>query len=183
MLSYVSLIPPLDSLILNYKKLDQWKEQKHFRVQLEAQRIYEQQLQQEQNLTRMIPAHHPNSMTVHGHMAIGSPKQIRAFSAINAGSALFNGTGGVMGGAGSGGGYEGAGNGGGGSGGGGGSLTAMFLRLFLLLDGWVIIRSLEHPCRDSSTTRSRRFSSLDTSHRVSCKDRCRTFCRQEQEQE
>ncbi|OAQ35162.1 hypothetical protein K457DRAFT_13720 [Linnemannia elongata AG-77] len=129
MLSYVSLIPPLDSLILNYKKLDQWKEQKHFRVQLEAQRIYEQQLQQEQNLTRMIPAHHPNSMTVHAHMAMGSPKQIRAFSAINAGSALFNGTGGMMGGAGNGGGYEGAGNGSsrsGGGGGGGGSLTAMF---------------------------------------------------------
>ncbi|KAG9066935.1 hypothetical protein KI688_012847 [Linnemannia hyalina] len=126
MLSYVSLIPPLDGLILNYKKLDQWKEQKHFRVQLEAQRIYEQQLQQEQNLTRMIPAHHPNSMTVQGHMAMGSPKQIRAFSAINAGSALFNGSGGMMGCAGSGGGYEGGGNGGGGSGGGGVSLTAMF---------------------------------------------------------
>ncbi|KAF9131191.1 hypothetical protein BGX30_013204 [Mortierella sp. GBA39] len=125
MLSYVSLIPPLDGLILNYKKLDQWKEQKHFRVQLEAQRIYEQQLQQEQNLTRMIPAHHPNSMTVHGHMAMGSPKQIRAFSAINAGSASFNGTGGMMGCAGNGGGYEGIGNGGSGSGG-GVSLTAMF---------------------------------------------------------
>lgn len=126
MLSYVSLIPPLDSLILNYKKLDQWKEQKHFRVQLEAQRIYEQQLQQEQSLTRMIPAHHPNSMTVHGHMAMGSPKQIRALSAINAGSALFNETGGIMGAAGSGGVYEGAGNGGGGPSGGGGSLTVMF---------------------------------------------------------
>ncbi|KAG0296930.1 hypothetical protein BGZ96_008119 [Linnemannia gamsii] len=128
MLSYVSLIPPLDGLILNYKKLDQWKEQRHFRVQLEAQRIYEQQLQQEQNLTRMIPAHHPNSMTVHTHMAMGSPKQIRAFSAINAGSALFNGAGGMMGG-GSGGGYEGAGNGGNGGGGGDGGgvvLTAMF---------------------------------------------------------
>ncbi|KAF9135646.1 hypothetical protein BGW39_001526 [Mortierella sp. 14UC] len=36
MLSYVSLIPPLHGLILNYKKLDQWKEQKHLRVQLEA---------------------------------------------------------------------------------------------------------------------------------------------------
>ncbi|KAG0275286.1 hypothetical protein BGZ95_008958, partial [Linnemannia exigua] len=128
MLSYVSLIPPLDGLILNYGKLDQWKEQKHFRVQLEAQRIYEQQLQQEQSLTRMIPAHHPNSMTVHAHMAMGSPKQIRAFSAINAGSALFNGTGGMMGG---GGGYDGVGNGGGGGSGCGGSgagvaLTSMF---------------------------------------------------------
>ncbi|KAF9143774.1 hypothetical protein BG015_000309 [Linnemannia schmuckeri] len=126
MLSYVSLIPPLDGFILNYKKLDQWKEQKHFRVQLEAQRIYEQQLQQEQNLTRMIPAHHPNSMTVHAHMAMGSPKQIRAFSAINAGSALFNGTGGMMGSAGGGGGYEGTRNGGGGSTGSGAALTAMF---------------------------------------------------------
>ncbi|KAF9912715.1 hypothetical protein EC991_009451 [Linnemannia zychae] len=126
MLSYISLIPPLDGLILNYKKLDQWKEQKHFRVQLEAQRIYEQQLQQEQNLARMIPAHHPNSMTVHAHMAMGSPKQIRAFSAINAGSALFNGTGGMMGGGGS---YEGVENSGGGGGrnnGAGVALTAMF---------------------------------------------------------
>ncbi|KAF9934304.1 hypothetical protein FBU30_002443 [Linnemannia zychae] len=115
MLSYVSLIPPLDGLILNYKKLDQWKEQKHFRVQLEAQRIYEQQLQQEQNLTRMIPAHHPNSMTVHAHMVMGSPKQIRAFSAINAGSSLFNGVGGSNG-------HEGTGNGGNS----GVALTAMF---------------------------------------------------------
>ncbi|KAG0304608.1 hypothetical protein BGZ98_005282 [Dissophora globulifera] len=89
MLSYVKLIPPLDGLILNYKKLDQWKEQRHFRVQLEAQRIFEQQLQQEQNLARMIPAHHPNSLTVHAHMAVGSPKQIKAFSAINSGSVIL----------------------------------------------------------------------------------------------
>ncbi|KAF8944640.1 hypothetical protein BGZ47_003968 [Haplosporangium gracile] len=130
MLSYVSLIPPLDGLILNYKKLEQWKEQKHFRVQLEAQRIYEQQLQQEQNLSRMIPAHHSNSMTVHAHMAMGSPKQIRAFSAINAGSVLFNGNGGMMDSAGGGGGYEGTGNGdeggGGGGTGSGAALTTMF---------------------------------------------------------
>ncbi|KAG0369186.1 hypothetical protein BGZ54_000117 [Gamsiella multidivaricata] len=93
MLSYVKLIPPLDGLILNYKKLDQWKEQKHFRVQLEAQRIFEQQLQQEQNLTRMIPMHHSNALTVHAHMAVGSPKQIRAFSAINADSTNASGIG------------------------------------------------------------------------------------------
>ncbi|KAG0229045.1 hypothetical protein BGX31_006336 [Mortierella sp. GBA43] len=86
MLSYVKLIPPLDGLILNIKKLDQWKEQKHFRVQLEAQRIFEQQLQQEQNLTRLIPAHHSNSMTAH----VGSPKQLRAFSATNTGSTNFS---------------------------------------------------------------------------------------------
>ena len=41
MLSYVSLISPLDDLILNYEKLDQWREQRHFRVQLETQRINE----------------------------------------------------------------------------------------------------------------------------------------------
>ncbi|KAG0308343.1 hypothetical protein BGZ97_000090 [Linnemannia gamsii] len=51
-------------------------------------------------------------------MAMGSPKQIRTFPAINAGSALFNGTSGMMGNSG-GGGYEGAGNGGSGGGGGG----------------------------------------------------------------
>ncbi|KAF9102443.1 hypothetical protein BGX29_004586 [Mortierella sp. GBA35] len=131
MLSYVSLIPPLDGLILNYKKLDQWKEQKHFRVQLEAQRIYEQQLHQEQNLTRMIPAYHPNSMTVYAHMAMGSPKQLRAFSAINAGSASFNGTGGTIGGPGVGSGVGSGGAGGvhsgiGNGGGAGVALTAMF---------------------------------------------------------
>ena len=59
-------------------------------------------------------------------MPMESPKQIRAFLAINAGSVLFNGTGGVMCGACSGGGNEGTGNGGAGSGGGGVSLTAMF---------------------------------------------------------
>ncbi|KAF9438758.1 hypothetical protein BGZ76_005064 [Entomortierella beljakovae] len=91
LLSYVKMIPPLDGLILNYKKLDQWKEQKHFRVQLEAQRIFEQQLQQEQNLARVIPAHHHNSLTVHGHIA--SPKQIRPISGAGAGSTNFSGTG------------------------------------------------------------------------------------------
>ncbi|KAF8980878.1 hypothetical protein BGZ46_003584 [Entomortierella lignicola] len=79
MLSYVKMIPPLDGLILNYKKLDQWKEQKHFRVQFEAQKIFEQQLQQEQNMARVVLAHHHNPLTVHGHMAMGSPKQIGQF--------------------------------------------------------------------------------------------------------
>ncbi|KAF9184737.1 hypothetical protein BGZ51_003164 [Haplosporangium sp. Z 767] len=85
-LSYVTLIPPLDGFILNYKKLDQWKEQKHFRVQLEAQRIFEQQLQQEQSLTRMIPAHHTNTMTTHANMTLSSPKQIRGFPTLNTAS-------------------------------------------------------------------------------------------------
>ncbi|KAF9110102.1 hypothetical protein BGX27_006782 [Mortierella sp. AM989] len=84
------MIPPLDGLILNYRKLDQWKEQKHFRVQLEAQRIFEQQLQQEHNLNRMIPPHHHNSLTVH---AMSSPKQKRPFQVVNAGSTNFSGTG------------------------------------------------------------------------------------------
>ncbi|KAF9359366.1 hypothetical protein BGX26_012484 [Mortierella sp. AD094] len=108
-LSYVKMIPPLDGLILNYRKLDQWKEQKHFRVQLEAQRIFEQQLQQEQNLTRMIPAHHHNSLTVHAHMTMNSPKQIRPFPAMNAGSTNFSGTGAGVG-----------------AGSGAGALTSMF---------------------------------------------------------
>ncbi|CAO3566228.1 unnamed protein product [Mortierella alpina] len=86
MLSYVTLIPPLDGFILNCKKLDEWKEQKHFRVQLEAQRIFEQQLQQEQTLTRIMAAHHPNAHTVHAHMSTGSPKQARPSSAISSGS-------------------------------------------------------------------------------------------------
>jgi len=91
MLSYIKLVPPLDGLLLNYKKLDQWKEQKHFRVQLEAQRIFEQQLQQEQNLTRLVPAHHPTSMTVHTPiMAVSSPHQPKAFSVIHAGSTSFS---------------------------------------------------------------------------------------------
>ncbi|KAK3806640.1 MAG: COPI associated protein-domain-containing protein [Benniella sp.] len=92
MLSYVKLVPPLDGLLLNYKKLGQWKEQKHFRVQLEAQRIFEQQLQQEQNLTRLVPAHHHStSMTVHASMmAVSRPHQPKAFSAIHAGSTGFS---------------------------------------------------------------------------------------------
>ncbi|KAG0002180.1 hypothetical protein BGZ79_003466 [Entomortierella chlamydospora] len=65
------------------------KEQKHFRVQLDAQRIFEQQLQQEQNSARMISAHHHSSLTVHAYMAMNSPKQIRPFPAINAGSTNF----------------------------------------------------------------------------------------------
>ncbi|KAF9946429.1 hypothetical protein BGZ72_000335 [Mortierella alpina] len=93
MLSYVTLIPPLDGFILNCKKLDEWKEQKHFRVQLEAQRIFEQQLQQEQTLTRMIAAHHPNAHTVHAHMSMGSPKQTRPSSTISSGSVQFTGAG------------------------------------------------------------------------------------------
>ena len=93
MLSYVTLIPPLDGFILNYKKLDEWKEQKHFRVRLEAQKIFEQQLQQEQNLARIIPAHHPNALTIHAQMAMGSPKQLRTFGAINSGSTHFSGAG------------------------------------------------------------------------------------------
>ncbi|GJJ70673.1 hypothetical protein EMPS_03023 [Entomortierella parvispora] len=93
MLSFVTLIPPLDGFILNYKKLDQWKEQKHFRVRLEAQKIFEQQLQQEQNLARIIPAHHPNALTIHAHMAMGSPKQLRSFGGINSGSTHFVGAG------------------------------------------------------------------------------------------
>ncbi|KAG0038051.1 hypothetical protein BGZ83_003229, partial [Gryganskiella cystojenkinii] len=98
MLSYVTLIPPLDGFILNYKKLDQWKEQKHFRVRLEAQRIFEQQLQQEQNLARMIPAHHPNALTAHANVAMGSPKQLRTFAAINSSaSAYFSGGTGLAG--------------------------------------------------------------------------------------
>ncbi|KAF9387272.1 hypothetical protein CPB97_002740 [Podila verticillata] len=97
MMSYVTLIPPLDGLILNYKKLDQWKEQKHFRVQLEAQRIFEQQLQQEQNLTRVNPAHHANAMTIHAHHAhlalgVGSPKLQRTFG-TGVGSVNFGGAG------------------------------------------------------------------------------------------
>ncbi|KAF9366374.1 hypothetical protein BGX34_003653 [Mortierella sp. NVP85] len=92
MLSYVKLVPPLDGLLLNYKKLDQWKEQKHFRDQLEAQRIFEEQLQQEQNLTRPVPAHHhPTSMTAHAPMmAVSSPHQPKAFSAIHSGSTSFS---------------------------------------------------------------------------------------------
>ncbi|KAI9231140.1 MAG: hypothetical protein BYD32DRAFT_478504 [Podila humilis] len=97
MMSYVTLIPPLDGLVLNYKKLDQWKEQKHFRVQLEAQRIFEQQLQQEQNLARVNPAHHANTMTIHAHHAhlalgVGSPKLQRTFGA-GVGSVNFGGAG------------------------------------------------------------------------------------------
>src|SRR5690554_3272966 len=90
-LSYVTLNPPLDGLILNYNKLDQWKEQKHFRVQLEAQRIFEQQLQQEQSLTRMVSAHHTNTLTTQANMTLSSPKQIRGFSTMNAASSYFNG--------------------------------------------------------------------------------------------
>ncbi|KAF9941029.1 hypothetical protein BGZ67_006085 [Mortierella alpina] len=93
MLSYVTLIPPLDGFILNCKKLDEWKEQKHFRVQLEAQRIFEQQLQQEQTLTRIIAAHHPNSHTSHAHMSTGSPKQARPSSMISSESTQFTSTG------------------------------------------------------------------------------------------
>lgn len=97
MMSYVTLIPPLDGLVLNYKKLDRWKEQKHFRVQLEAQRIFEQQLQQEQNLARVNPVHHANAMTIHAHHAhlalgLGSPKLQRTFGA-GVGSANFGGAG------------------------------------------------------------------------------------------
>ncbi|KAG0089685.1 hypothetical protein BGZ93_009812 [Podila epicladia] len=97
MMSYVTLIPPLDGLVLNYKKLDRWKEQKHFRVQLEAQRIFEQQLQQEQNLARVNPVHHANAMTIHAHHAhlplgVGSPKLQRTFGA-GVGSANFGGAG------------------------------------------------------------------------------------------
>ncbi|KAF9952965.1 hypothetical protein BGZ70_000409 [Mortierella alpina] len=93
MLSYVTLIPPLDGFILNCKKLDEWKEQKHFRVQLEAQRIFEQQLQQEQTLTRMMAVHHPNGHTVHAQMSTGSPKQPRPSSTISSGSTQFTNTG------------------------------------------------------------------------------------------
>ncbi|KAI1315938.1 hypothetical protein EDD11_000188 [Mortierella claussenii] len=91
MLSYVRVIPPLDGLILNYKKLGQWKEQKHFCVQQEAQRIFEQQLQQEQNPARVTPAHHPNSISAHAHLTVGSSKQIRAFQAMSSGSASCSG--------------------------------------------------------------------------------------------
>ncbi|KAF9570949.1 hypothetical protein EC968_001139 [Mortierella alpina] len=93
MLSYVTLIPPLDGFILNCKKLDEWKEQKHFRVQLEAQRIFEQQLQQEQTLTRMMAAHHPNAHTAHAHMSTESPKQARPSSTISSGSTQFTSSG------------------------------------------------------------------------------------------
>lgn len=98
MMSYVTLIPPLDGLVLNYKKLDLWKEQKHFRVQLEAQRIFEQQLQQEQNLARVNPVHHANATTIHAHHAhlalgVGSPKLQRTFGAGVGGSVNFGGAG------------------------------------------------------------------------------------------
>ncbi|KAG0206723.1 hypothetical protein BGX28_001868 [Mortierella sp. GBA30] len=92
-LSYVTLIPPLDGFILNYKKLDEWKEQKHFRVQLEAQRIFEQQLQQEQNLVRTISTHQPNHHTVHSHISIGSPKPARPSTSSNSESTHFAGAG------------------------------------------------------------------------------------------
>lgn len=97
MMSYVTLIPPLDGLVLNYNKLDQWKEQKHFQVQLEAQRIFEQQLQQEQNLTRVNPVHHANAMTIHAHHAhlalgVASPKLQRTFGE-GVGSVNFGGAG------------------------------------------------------------------------------------------
>ncbi|KAF9292203.1 hypothetical protein BGZ68_009794 [Mortierella alpina] len=93
MLSYVTLIPPLDGFILNCKKLDEWKEQKHFRVQLEAQRIFEQQLQQEQTLTRMTATHHTNAHAIPAHMSMGSPKQARPTSTISSGSTQFTGAG------------------------------------------------------------------------------------------
>lgn len=85
--SYVNPIPPLDGLVPNYRKLDQWKEQKHARVHLEAQRIFEQQLQQEENLTKLIPAHHPNS---HAYMAGGSTDQLGEFSPTNTSSTSFS---------------------------------------------------------------------------------------------
>ncbi|KAF9424625.1 hypothetical protein BGZ94_008020 [Podila epigama] len=100
MMSFVTLIPPLDGMILNYKKLDRWKEQRHFRVQLEAQRIFEQQLQQEQNLARVNPVHHANALTIHAHShhaahlasGVGSPKLQRPLgTGVGTGSLNFAG--------------------------------------------------------------------------------------------
>ncbi|KAG0245510.1 hypothetical protein BGW41_000137 [Actinomortierella wolfii] len=93
-MSFITLIPPLDGMLLNYRKLDEWREQRHFRIQLEAQRIYEQQLQQEQALAGLIPHHmHANGVSIHGSgggggggtgvyslNGMGSPKQFRQIS-------------------------------------------------------------------------------------------------------
>ncbi|KAF9161916.1 hypothetical protein DFQ26_004037 [Actinomortierella ambigua] len=100
-MSFITLIPPLDGLMLNYRKLDEWREQRHFRIQLEAQRIYEQQLQQEQAFAGLIPHHlHTNGLSTQGGSGggggggsysthgKGSPKPYRHFRGGGLGKAL-----------------------------------------------------------------------------------------------